>query len=339
MGDGHNPTLISKDRNSNAVANPIYVQLTDGTDVALINGSGELLVAGNFTSNAEYAEDAAHTTGDVGNFVLAVRQDTLAASTSTDGDYAALKVDASGALYTSFTNTSIAVTDGGGSLTVDGTVSISGSVAVTNAGTFVVQENGAALTALQLIDDVVFAEDTAHASGDKGNFVLAVRNEALATLSDTQLDYTPFAVTSKGAQYVEVLRGGAVNSASNPIFVQNVDEGLSSTEVHDYNTAANVAKDATSNHDYTVVNNTFILKKITCSASVDAKVEVQTGPLASLTTVWVGFMGSKDGGVIEHEFKPAKEVPVTSTGTVRLIRTNRGNAAFDLYSTIEGNDI
>lgn len=54
--------------------------------------------------------------------------------------------------------------DAGNGLDVDvtrvqGTVTVAG--AVTNAGTFVVQENGAALTSLQLIDDVVVADDAA----------------------------------------------------------------------------------------------------------------------------------------------------------------------------------
>lgn len=49
----------------------------------------------------------------------------------------------------------LSVDDNGASLTVDGTV------AVTNGGTFVVQENGAVLTALQLIDDVIFTDDAA----------------------------------------------------------------------------------------------------------------------------------------------------------------------------------
>lgn len=40
-------------------------------------------------------------------------------------------------------------------------IPITGSVAVTNAGTFVVQENGAALTSLQLLDDTVFVDDAA----------------------------------------------------------------------------------------------------------------------------------------------------------------------------------
>lgn len=43
---------------------------------------------------------------------------------------------------------------------ITGTVTV-GSHAVTNAGTFVVQENGAALTSLQLLDDAVYTDDAA----------------------------------------------------------------------------------------------------------------------------------------------------------------------------------
>lgn len=45
------------------------------------------------------AEDAAHVSGDSGVLALAVRNDALAALAGTDGDYAVLQVDASGALY------------------------------------------------------------------------------------------------------------------------------------------------------------------------------------------------------------------------------------------------
>jgi hypothetical protein len=44
-------------------------------------------------------------------------------------------------------------------------VKASVSQAVTNAGTFVTQENGSALTALQLLDDTVFADDAAFTVG------------------------------------------------------------------------------------------------------------------------------------------------------------------------------
>lgn len=49
------------------------------------------------------------------------------------------------------------------------------SHAVTNAGTFATQENGAALTAMQLIDDTVFADDAAVTLGtSKGNIASGV---------------------------------------------------------------------------------------------------------------------------------------------------------------------
>lgn len=44
------------------------------------------------------AEDAAHTSGDAGTFVLGVRNDTVATRTNANGDYGPLSTDAAGAL-------------------------------------------------------------------------------------------------------------------------------------------------------------------------------------------------------------------------------------------------
>ncbi|MAG45128.1 hypothetical protein CL633_04560 [bacterium] len=52
-------------------------------------------------------EDAQHASGDPGVQLLAVRNDTLAALAGTDGDYAPLQVDASGALYVSISGETI----------------------------------------------------------------------------------------------------------------------------------------------------------------------------------------------------------------------------------------
>lgn len=59
------------------------------------------------------------------------------------------------------------------------------SQAVTNAGTFAVQVDGSALTSLQLIDDVVYTDDTStHATGtSKGALLMAA-----ATPTDTSVD-------------------------------------------------------------------------------------------------------------------------------------------------------
>ena len=50
-------------------------------------------------AGAEYAEDSAHTSADTGNFILGVRNDTLAALGGADGDYVPFQMNASGALF------------------------------------------------------------------------------------------------------------------------------------------------------------------------------------------------------------------------------------------------
>ena len=76
--------------------------------------------------------------------ILATRDDALSALTPIEGDNVQLRTDANGALWT----------------IVSGTVTV-GSHAVTNAGTFAVQVDGSALTALQVIDNPVLVDDAA----------------------------------------------------------------------------------------------------------------------------------------------------------------------------------
>jgi len=86
---------VRNDANTALAADGDYTPFT--TDA-----QGRLKVAAEVTvqaGDAEFLEDSAHTSGDAGLHMLAVRQDTLAASTSTDGDYASLKVNALGRLY------------------------------------------------------------------------------------------------------------------------------------------------------------------------------------------------------------------------------------------------
>lgn len=138
---------------------------------------------------------------------------------------------------------------------------------------------------------------------------------------------------------VPISKDGSANSETNPIYVKNTDTDVSGVEVHDYDTVASVAGDGTSNHDYTVANTTFFLKSVIVSASGDFKYEIQTGPVAGLSTVAVGFATGKEGDTKQLSFNPAIEVPATSTGTVRIIRTNREGSTQDVYSTIIGNDV
>lgn len=127
--------------------------------------------AGRLGTRDNKAEDAVHTTGDVGSFILGVRNDANAALTSTDGDYSPVSVDSTGRLKVILAaNSGVDIGD------VD-VLSVIPGTGATNLGK---------------------AEDAAHTTGDVGSFILGVRNDANAALSGTDLDYTPFAVDSAG---------------------------------------------------------------------------------------------------------------------------------------------
>lgn len=325
MSDGFFPTLVSANQNANSLTNQMFVQLTDGTEGAQIDASGNLnvilaansgvdigdvdvlsVIPGTGASNLGKAEDAVHSSGDVGVQLLAVRNDTLATLVDTDGDYAPLQVDADGALYVT------------GDLTINFTYD--------------------------------YAEDSAHTDTDVGAFVLAVRQDTLGASVDTDGDYAAFKVNSVGALYVTlashaitnanalpVSANNTANSEANPLFVYQVNTVVSGSEFQDYDTTVDVAGGGTDNHDYTVVNTTGLLKSIIFSASGGGKVEVQAGPLASLVTKAVAFV-PKHGGTVQLFFDP----PIEATGTTptfRLIRTNRESSVQDVYSTMIGSDV
>ena len=160
------------------------------------------VVPGTAATNLGKAEDAAHSSGDVGVMALTVRQDAAAALGGTDADYQPLISDANGRLH----------------VNVGNTVTVA-SHAVTNAGTFAVQESGAALTALQLIDNLVLAEDAAHVSGDVGIQMLAIRDDTLNIRSGAENDYEPLHTDANGALWTQ-----DVNSAAQAASLSVLDD-------------------------------------------------------------------------------------------------------------------
>lgn len=115
------------------------------------------VVPGVAATNLGKAEDGAHTTGDVGVMGLAVRTDTPANRSGTDGDYEPLQM-AAGRLWAS-----VVVTD------------VVPGAAATNLGK---------------------AEDGAHTSGDVGVMALAVRTDTPANRSGTDGDYEPLQMSA-----------------------------------------------------------------------------------------------------------------------------------------------
>lgn len=135
--------------------------LTNGQQAGLqLSSSGALIVTG-AAGTTQYAEDAAHASGDQTVFVGTIRRDTTpSASAGTAGDYAALNTDANGRLYTQ-------------------------AVLYNSSG-----------TELTLANDK--AEDTAHADGDQGPAVMSRRIDTAASSAGASGDYATFNTDSLG---------------------------------------------------------------------------------------------------------------------------------------------
>jgi len=111
------------------------------------------------------------TVDNAGTFAIQVSDTSFAVA---DGNALGEGVLIQGDDGTDRKNINVDATTGDVQVDVTNTVTV-GSHAVTNAGTFVVQEDGAALTALQLLDDIVYTDDTStHATGtSKGAGIMA----------------------------------------------------------------------------------------------------------------------------------------------------------------------
>jgi hypothetical protein len=228
-----------------------------------------------------------------GSDTLAVNADGSinAAVTATDLDIRAL------------TNADVVtVEDGGGSLTVDGTV------AATQSGTWNIG------TVASITNDVNIA--------DGGNSI---------TVDAVDLDIRDLTATD----VVSVnLRddGGTAFSATNPLAVTMVSDQLGD-EVVDFNTSASVAKDASVNHDYTVTAaKTFLGQNVWVSGSGKLKAQV----LVDGAIVFVAFNSTSNPNI---DIPMDKIVKAGATEVVRITLTNRDNQAQDLYSTLTGIEV
>lgn len=197
---------------------------TDG-DFATLNtdASGRLWVncGTGCSGGTQFAEDAAHTTADVGTVNLAVRRDTAASGTSADGDYATLNVNSVGRLYATATIDAALPTGSN----VIGALSANQSTNVAQMnGVTVTMGNGASGTGVQRVSlasdstgniatigtsvtpgtaaaNLGKAEDAVHASGDTGVQMLVRRIDTPATSGSASGDYVTINQGAEGGTY------------------------------------------------------------------------------------------------------------------------------------------
>jgi hypothetical protein len=133
------------------IANQTAQPLTCAEDSIALCAGGDLLTSTTIGADTGldvniiggvslFAEDSAHASGNIGTFVMGVRNDSNTAMTSANGDYSPVAVNANGA---------VAINDGGNSITVDGTVSLSSGTLTALENVTVQNAAGAAAVNIQ----------------------------------------------------------------------------------------------------------------------------------------------------------------------------------------------
>lgn len=215
--------------------------LGNGDSIAsyLVDAAGNLLTSTLLSGKqrldvmnpSDFAEDSIHNSGDYGQFVLAVRDDGVQASAilgpntftavnfGTSGNSISLVFNGTNSVSTVVTawnaanpSNQVTFTGSGATVPTAQTVNLSNgafNTVMTSApgdySPFAVDKYGRLLTSTELdVDfDYVFAEDTAHTSGDLGGFSLAVRRDARSSGASASGDYASFNVNSVGELWVK----------------------------------------------------------------------------------------------------------------------------------------
>lgn len=221
---------------------------TDGDYAGLVtDDTGRLyttvqtVIPGTSATSLGKAEDAAHTSGDVGVAMFGVRSDTTPSSTSgTAGDYSLPNLDANGRLYVNATLYSAA----GAALTPDtqgqqdtalGTItSVTGSMAFGRAST-------AAPTAVSADDDAVLPWYT-----KEGKVVTTTSPHTAGGLST-------FMASGSDGSSILVATAQAIKSSAGQLYgYYGYNPEAAVTFVHFYNTAAGNVTVGTTNPLFTI---------------------------------------------------------------------------------------
>jgi len=189
--------------------------------------SGETALQVDIVAGAEYAEDSEHTTEDTGNFVLGVRNDTLAELGGDDGDYVPFQMNADGALYVEISsggaNDSIYVddadwTDSTSKHTLVGGLYQSSPQTITDGdtGPLQVNANGNLIVDLSATDNAVL----------DAMVVDLAALETLQTSTNTKLDTletTLTAIETDQAAIETLLTAANVDHAANEVLLGTID--------------------------------------------------------------------------------------------------------------------
>lgn len=191
---------------------------TDGDySIPGVDADGRVYVnVGSGAKTIAQLEDAAHTTADAGVAAWAVRRDTPAVGSNTDGDYSSINVDSGGWLRVTLgTGTKSAIwLESAAHTSQDALVAIAavrrdtpavGSNADGDYSTLNVDDTGwLRVTLGTTTKPAILLEDNAHTSNDAGVMALAVRRDSPIVGSNTDGDYSTLNVDDSGRLYTNI---------------------------------------------------------------------------------------------------------------------------------------
>jgi hypothetical protein len=262
----------------NVIVDNVAVWATNISDsstssFALVDASGHpqvdvLTMPGGLTG---YAEDAAHTTGEIGVMALAVRNDAGASLVDTDGDYAPLMVNAYGMLNTNF------------DMIRDVAPTVNGGNRDAGVQTFTLADDDPAVTALEIMDDWDAVEDAAIGT-DGVVFMAKARSTQQAAVAE---DDAVIPVTN----LVGELKIAGHDSATNSNRVEETDP-ISSHHVEETLADVTNGADATYYYYFDMDGFKYFTTQLTlnggsgtCTATVEATIQDDGTAPASCTYV------------------------------------------------------
>jgi len=213
------------------------------------------------------------------------------------------------------------------------------SHAVTNAGTFAVQVDGDALTALQLIDDTVYSEDVATPATIIGNATVMERDDALATVTPIEADWIGLRGTAEGALWVQDFNSDAILADTTAILADTaaIEIATEATQAA-LETVGGLVVNLGVNNDVTVTGTVTANLSATDNAVLDA-IEIDTTATATSLAImddWdnTASDGASISGDVAHDGIDAGE-PVKIGGkalsaSAAVAANDRVNAYFDL---------
>jgi len=358
------PVKISRNLDDNALSNELYVGISDGTEQLLVNADGSINTTINNASIVVTATDL-----DIRD--LSASQDNVAISDGTDS----LDVNADGSINSTINNgagaSAVNIQDGGNSITVDGTVAISGSVTVTATdldirdlsaaqdnvaisdgtdtlaiaadGSIAVTDNGGSLTvdgtvaATQsgtwdigtvttltgITNDVNIADGGNSITVDDGGGTLTV--DGSVTVSATDLDIRDLSASQDNVALSDGTDTLAINTDGS---INVVVGGTSGTAIADYDLSS-LGSSASDNHDYTASGGAFVPTSVSVSSESIATFEILANAVAIAT-----LRTSVENPNAVYEF-PAN-FSIADTQVLRVTRTNDSNKTKNVNSTING---